>query len=93
MFLDCAHASRVLDEIERAVVPGGVCVLNVLVQGTTYMRMFDTRGYCLFAPDALLDRFRSWNIIEHRIEDFEAPEPGTVKRSATLIACRPAASS
>jgi len=58
MFLDRAVARCVMDEIERAVRPGGVCVLNVL---------------------------------DHRIEDFDAPEPGTIKRCATLIARRPAA--
>jgi tellurite methyltransferase len=88
MFLDCAVARRVMDEIERAVRPGGVCVLNVLVEGTTFMKMFDESAYCLFPRDALLARFAGWAVLDHRIEDFDAPEPGTIKRFATLIARR-----
>ena len=90
MFLDCAVARRVIDEIEQSVRPGGVCVLNILVEGTTYMKMFDENAYCLFPRDALLARFGVWTVLDHRIEDFEAPEPGTIKRFATLIARRPA---
>ena len=90
MFVDCAAAHRVLDEIECAVKPGGVCVLNVLVEGTTFMKMFDENAYCLFRRDALLTRFAGWTVLDHRIEDFEAPEPGQIKRFATLIARRPA---
>ncbi|HET9024039.1 MAG TPA: class I SAM-dependent methyltransferase [Burkholderiaceae bacterium] len=90
MFLDCAVAHRVMAEIERAVRPGGVCVLNVLVEGTTFMKMFDENAYCLFPPDALLTRFAGWTVLDHRIEDFDAPEPGQIKRFATLIARRPA---
>lgn len=90
MFLDCAVARRVMDEIQRAVRPGGVCVLNVLVEGTTFMTMFDENAYCLFPRDALLARCAGWEVLDHRIEDFETPEPGKIKRFATLIARRPA---
>lgn len=89
MFFDCGHAERVLAEVQRAVRPGGLCVVNVLIEGTTFMSMFDQGGYCLFAPGALLERFAGWAVIDHRIEDFAAAEPGTVKRFATLIARRP----
>src|SRR5512141_1821572 len=82
MFLDCAVARRVLGEIERAVKPGGICVLNVLIEGTTFMKMFDENAYCLFPPDALLKRFAEWAVLDHRIEDFPAPEPGQIKRFA-----------
>jgi tellurite methyltransferase len=91
MFMDCAAARRVLDAIEQAVKPGGVCVLNVLIEGTTFMAMFDENAYCLFAPDALLKRFDGWTVIDHRIEDFASSEPGKIKRFATLIARRPLA--
>jgi hypothetical protein len=53
--------------------------------------MFDENAYCLFPRDALLKRFAGWAVLDHRIEDFAAPEPGTIKRFATLIARRPAA--
>ncbi len=91
MFLDCAHARRVMGEIMRAVRPGGLCVLNVLVEGTTYMSMFDAQAWCLFPPDELLTRFAGWGVLDHRIEDFDAPVAGQIKRFATLIARRPAA--
>jgi tellurite methyltransferase len=93
MFMDCTAARRVLDAIERAVRPGGVCVLNVLIEGTTFMAMFDENAYCLFASDALLKRFAGWTVIDHRIEDFVSAEPGKIKRFATLIARRPLARS
>ena len=89
MFLDCGAAGRLIDEIERAVRPGGVCVLNVCIQGTTFMAMFDDRARCLFEPDALLRRFASWHVLEHRIDDYASVEPGRIKRFATLVARRP----
>lgn len=89
MFLDCPHAGQVMDQIERAVKPGGLLVLNVLIEGTTFMGMFDEGAYCLFARDALLQRFAAWPVVDHRIEDFDAPEAGTIKRFSTLIARRP----
>jgi tellurite methyltransferase len=89
MFLDCASAHRLLDQIERAVRPGGLCVVNLCIAGTTFMTMFDAKAHCLFEPDALLTRFAGWQILDHGIDDFESIEPGRIKRSATLIARRP----
>jgi tellurite methyltransferase len=89
MFLDCTTAGRVIDEIERAVRPGGLCILNLSIEGTTFMTMFDERAHCLFPPDSLLKRFAHWTIVEHGIDDFPSAEPGRIKRSATLIARRP----
>lgn len=87
MFLDGAHAERILAEMQRATRPAGVCVVNVLIEGTTFMAMFD-QAHCLFRPDALLERFAAWEVIDHRIEEFDAPEAGKVKRFATVIARR-----
>jgi len=89
MFLDCHHSQRVLAEMQRAVRPGGVCVVNLLVEGTTFMTMFDENRYCLYRPDELLERFASWNVIDYQIEDFPSAEPGRIKRFATIIARRP----
>jgi tellurite methyltransferase len=91
MFFERRHALRGLDAVRDAVRPGGVAFVNVLVEGTTFMKMFDEDAYCLFPRDALLARFTGWTVLDHRIEDFEAPEPGTIKRFATLIARCPAA--
>ena len=90
MFVDCPTAHRALDEIKRSVRPGGVCAVNVLIEGTTFMKMFDEDRYCLFAPDHLTTSFIDWTVLDHRIEDFAAAEPGRIKRFATLIARRPA---
>lgn len=90
MFIDCPTAHRAVDEIKRSVRPGGVCAVNVLIEGTTFMKMFDEDRYCLFAPDYLMTSFAEWTVLDHRIEDFAAAEPGTIKRFATLIARRPA---
>lgn len=89
MFLDCDHAQRVLTEMQRAVRPGGICVVNVLVDGTTFMAMFDENRYCLYRPDELLEQFAAWEVIDHRIEDFPSAELGRIKRFATIIARRP----
>jgi tellurite methyltransferase len=88
MFLSCEEANAVLAEMQRATAPDGVLALNVLIQGTTYMDMFDPGHYCLFVPDELLARFAAWRMIEHRLQDFPAGV-AQVKRFSTLIAERP----
>jgi len=90
MFFDCATAWQVLDEMEAHLRPGGVMVVNVLVQGTTYMDMFDPQGYCLFERDALARHFATWEIVSSTLDDF--PAPGDLMKSfATVIARKPQA--
>jgi tellurite methyltransferase len=89
MFFDCATAARQLARLQAAVRPGGVAVVNVLVQGTTYMDMFDPAQHCLLAPDAPARAFDGWTLLHHAVEDFDAPR-GLRKRFATVIARRPA---
>ena len=89
MFLDCASAWRLIDQIERAVRPGGICLLNLCIRGTTFMTMFDAKAHCLFEPDALIRRFAGWQVLDHRFDDFDSIEPGKIKRSSTLVARRP----
>lgn len=90
MFFDCDTATRVLAALQAAVRPGGVAAINLLVQGTTFMDMFEPGGHCLWPEAELLQRFRGWQLIASDIDSFEAPG-GTVKRFATLIARKPAA--
>ena len=90
MFFTCDDARRILAEIRRAVRPGGVAAVNVLVEGTTYMQMFDPLAHCLFPPDELRATFGDWTILLDRIDDFPAPD-AKVKRFATVIARRPLA--
>jgi tellurite methyltransferase len=89
MFFDCATALAVLAELQRHVRPGGHAVVNVLVEGTTYLEMFDPVAHCLLAPAALRERFAGWTIVHSALSDFEAPGR-SVKRFATVIAQRPA---
>ncbi|MDE2626837.1 MAG: class I SAM-dependent methyltransferase [Burkholderiales bacterium] len=90
MFFDCPTALRVLAQLQAHVRPGGVAAVNVLVEGTTYLEMFDPRQHCLFAADELRRRFAGWHIEHDEVADFEAPRR-SVKRFATVIARKPAA--
>lgn len=90
MFFDCATAFKVLAELQQQVRPGGYAVVNVLVEGTTYLDMFDPQEHCLFAPTALQERFAGWYIERAEFSDFEAPQ-ATRKRFCTVIARKPQA--
>jgi tellurite methyltransferase len=91
MFLPPAAAYRQLERALRAVLPGGIAAVNVLIEGTTYTEMFDTeRGYTLFREDDLPRAFAGWEILDDRVERFDAPG-GTAKRFRTTIARRPGA--
>lgn len=87
MFLACADARALLERLRDAVRPGGLAAINVLIEGTTYLEMFDPAGYCLFGRDELAERFRGWKVVSSRHEDFPAPG-GTLKRFHTLVARR-----
>ena len=88
MFFDGPTAWTVLADLQRSVRPGGCLVLNVLVEGTTYMDMFDLQRHCLFTPAALQQRFEGWRIHSCELSSFDAPGQ-TVKRFGTLIAHKP----
>lgn len=90
MFFDCATAFKVLAQLQQQVRPGGYAVVNVLVEGTTYLDMFDSADHCLFAPSALQQRFSGWHIERAEFSDFEAPQ-ATRKRFCTVIARKPGA--
>ena len=88
MFFDCATADAALAELEVHLRPGGTMIVNVLVEGTTYMDMFDPQGHCLFERDALSRRFAKWEIMSSTHSDFAAPG-GLNKAFATVIARKP----
>jgi len=90
MFFACADARRVLQEIRRAVRPGGVAAVNVLIEGTTFMEMFDPSQHCLFPADELERTFGDWTLLLNRIDEFPAPG-GRLKRFSTFIARAPIA--
>jgi len=87
MFFPCATARRQFGRAVAAVAPGGVLVVNVLIEGTTYMNMFDEQaGYCLFAEDEMPRALAGWQVLDDRVEEY--PAPSGVKRFGTTIARR-----
>jgi tellurite methyltransferase len=89
MFFPPLLAKERLNKISNAVKPGGVAVINVLIEGTTYLDMFEPNHYYLFREAELAQCFKDWGIVESRIDSFPAPGE-TVKRFSTVIAKKPA---
>ena len=89
MFFDCVTARKVLAELQQHVRPGGISAVNVLIEGTTYLDMFEPTEHCLFGAADLLQCFDGWDIVQNELSTFEAPS-NTVKRFATVIARKPA---
>ena len=88
MLFDCATALRVLAMLQACVRPGGIAVINVLVEGTTYLDIFQPGGHCLFLRSEMTSRFADWNIIHSEYRDFDAPD-GRIKSFVTVIAQKP----
>lgn len=89
MFFPKPRASELLEDIKAHVQPGGIAIVNTLIDGTTYLDMFEPDHYCLFTEPELRQRFEGWDVREFRVDRFEAPG-STVKAFATVIARRPA---
>lgn len=88
MFFDCPTAYRQLGELQAHVRPGGIVIVNVLVEGTTFMDMFAPGKYCLFERGELQERFRDWQIVSQLFQDFDAP--GNKRKAfCTIIARKP----
>jgi tellurite methyltransferase len=87
MFFDRPTALAQLTNLQAHVRPGGVAVINVLVNGTTYLDMFDPSGHCLFARNELQRCFAGWDILHSEYQDFPAPH-GKVKSFVTVIASK-----
>lgn len=88
MFMPCDRALELLGEMKAHVAPGGAAIVNVLVEGTTYLDMFDPRGYCLFGRDEIAQRLAPWPTALARHDSFDAPG-GTKKVFSTVVARRP----
>jgi tellurite methyltransferase len=89
MFFDCACARALLARLRDAVRPGGLAAVNVLIEGTSYLEMFDPSACCLFRGDELVQAFAGWEFLVSRFDEFDAPG-ATTKRFHTLVARRPA---
>ena len=88
MFFDCPTALHQLAQLQSRVRAGGTAVINVLIEGTTYLDMFDEQGHCLFARDELRKQFAGWNVLSCDYQDFTAPM-NRVKSFVTVIAQKP----
>lgn len=85
MFFRHEPALKLLRGIQEHVSPGGRAIVNVLIEGTTYMGMFDPDNYYLFRRSELEEQFTGWTILTSRYETFPAPG-GTRKEFSTVIA-------
>lgn len=90
MFFDCAGAEAQLQQLMQCLRPGGLLVLNVLTEGSSYLEMFAADSHCLFQAGALRERLQGWELLLDQVQDFPAPGD-TVKRFLTLIARKPRA--
>ena len=89
MFFPRPKADALLADILMHVKPGGVVALNVLIEGTSFMGMFEPDHYCLYGENELDQACSGWDILLSRHEEFPAPE-NTLKRFHTLVARKPA---
>jgi tellurite methyltransferase len=92
MFFRRERAFELLHAIQEHVKPGGRAIVNVLIDGTTYMGMFDADNYYLFSQNQVEEQFAGWRILSSRQETFPAPE-GTRKEFFTVIAEKPSQAS
>ncbi len=88
MFFQREPALRLLGAIQAHVSPGGRAIVNVLIEGTTYLGMFDPANYYLFRRRELEEQFAGWVILSSRYQTFPAPGP-TRKEFSTVIAEKP----
>lgn len=88
MFFAPEQARAGLEGIREAVRPGGIAAVNVLIEGTTFMAMFDPTAYYLFGEHEVEAAFSGWQLEYARTESFPAPG-GTAKRFRTVVMRRP----
>jgi tellurite methyltransferase len=92
MFFDCPTAFKALENLQAHVREGGIAAITLLVEGTSYLDMFDAQGHCLISRTELESRFAGWNIRHSDFSNFDAPG-GRIKAFATVIAQKPSRTS
>lgn len=85
MFFKRENALALLADVQAHVADRGVAIVNVLVEGTSYLGMFEPGNYYLFGPDELEQRFKGWSILFSRRDSFDAPG-NTRKEFTTIVA-------
>lgn len=88
MFFPQGAARAALAKIKGLARPGGLAAVNVLIEGTTFMDMFDPAAYYLFGENELQEALADWVTEYLKFELFAAPKD-TIKRFCTLVARRP----
>lgn len=88
MFFPEKIAREGLARVKGLAKPGGIAAVNVLIEGTTYLDMFEPGEYYLFSESELPEFFAGWTLEYMKYESFAAPRD-TVKRFCTLVARRP----
>lgn len=88
MFFPREKARAMLDDILVHTKRGGVAAINVLIEGTTFMGMFEPGHYYLFGHDELIEACSGWEILYSQYDEFPAPGD-TVKKFHTLVARKP----
>lgn len=88
MFFPPATAYDWIDNIRKMTRQGGVVGINVSINGTTFLDMFDPSACTLFHERALDNAFADWEVLYSDIAEFPAPE-GAIKRFSTVVARRP----
>lgn len=89
MFFDRVTALTQLARLQDAVAAGGTMIVNVLVEGTTFLDMFDPKAYCLFRVGEMETHFAQWDVLHVHYEAFPAPAD-RIKKFVTLMARKPA---
>lgn len=90
MFFAPAEARESLAAVRDMVRPGGIAAVNVLIEGTTFMALFDPAAHYLFGEKELVQAFSGWKQEHSKIEIFPAPG-GTIKSFCTVVMRRPRA--
>jgi tellurite methyltransferase len=88
MCFDRASALHQLSGLQKSLRPGGLAMVNTLVEGTTYLDIFGSGDHYLFARDEMAEHFAGWDILHAEFRDFDAPN-GRIKSFVTLIARKP----
>jgi len=85
MFFRRETALALLARTQEHVADNGLAIVNVLIEGTTFMGLFEPGNYYLFGKDELLERFKGWKVLYHSHDSFDAPG-NTTKQFATIVA-------
>jgi tellurite methyltransferase len=91
MFFGPETARRQLARLQAHVRPGGVAIINVLIEGTTFLDMFDPMEHYLFRRNELREAFVGWEILSETFDNFPTPR-NLEKCFATIIARKPSES-